>query len=105
MTLENEELCGGDLALPGAGELIMGPTVLGEVMAAGNLIWASPPYLFREHSVWLGHTFNTHDLLDKLNMYLKKALVAHCETSRSQAALEQARMSAVAQACSSCQVQ
>lgn len=34
--------------------------------------------------------------------YLKKALVAHCETSLSQAALEQARISAVAQACSSC---
>lgn len=33
---------------------------------------------------------------------LKKALVAHCETSLSQAALEQARISAVAQACSSC---
>lgn len=29
--------------------------------------------------------------------------MAHCETSRSQAALEQARMSAVAQACSSCE--
>lgn len=33
---------------------------------------------------------------------LKKALVAHCETSLSQAALEQASISAVAQACSSC---
>ena len=33
---------------------------------------------------------------------LKKALVAHCETSLSQAALEHARISAVAQACSSC---
>lgn len=33
---------------------------------------------------------------------LKKALVAHCETSLSQAALEQARIRAVAQACSSC---
>lgn len=33
---------------------------------------------------------------------LKKALVAHCETSLSQAALEQARIKAVAQACSSC---
>lgn len=31
--------------LPGAGELITGPTVLGDVMAAGNLICASPPYL------------------------------------------------------------
>lgn len=31
--------------LPGAGELITGPTVLGEVIAAGNLICASPPYL------------------------------------------------------------
>lgn len=51
MNLENEELCGGELDLPGAGELIMGPTVLGEVMAAGNLIWASPPYLFEEQSV------------------------------------------------------
>lgn len=28
----------------------MGPTVLGEVMAAGNLIWASPPYLFDQQS-------------------------------------------------------
>lgn len=51
MTMENEELCGGELDLPGAGELIMGPTVLGEVMAAGNLIWASPPYLVKEQSV------------------------------------------------------
>lgn len=33
---------------------------------------------------------------------LKKALVAHCETSLSQAELEQARISAVPQACSSC---
>lgn len=33
--------------------------------------------------------------------YLKKDLVAHCETSLSQAALEQARISAVAHACSS----
>lgn len=32
---------------------------------------------------------------------LKKALVAHWDTSLSQAALEQARMRAVAQACSS----
>lgn len=31
--------------LPGAGELITGPTVLGDAMAAGNLICASPPYL------------------------------------------------------------
>lgn len=31
--------------LPGAGELTMGPTVPGDVMAAGNLICASPPYL------------------------------------------------------------
>lgn len=31
--------------LPGAGELITGPTVPGDVMAAGNLICASPPYL------------------------------------------------------------
>lgn len=30
---------------PGAGELITGPTLLGDVMAAGNLICASPPYL------------------------------------------------------------
>lgn len=34
--------------------------------------------------------------------YLKKALVAHWETSLSQAAVEHARISAVAQACSSC---
>lgn len=33
--------------LPGAGELIIGPTVLGEAMAAGNLICASPPYLIK----------------------------------------------------------
>ncbi len=33
--------------LPGAGELITGPTVLGDAMAAGNLICASPPYLIR----------------------------------------------------------
>lgn len=33
------------LGLPVAGELIMGPTVPGDVMAAGNLICASPPYL------------------------------------------------------------
>ena len=33
------------ICLPGAGELITGPTVLGDAMAAGNLIWASPPYL------------------------------------------------------------
>lgn len=33
--------------LPGAGELITGPTVLGEAMAAGNLSCASPPYLIR----------------------------------------------------------
>lgn len=32
-------------SLPGAGELITGPTVLGDVIAAGNLICASPPYL------------------------------------------------------------
>lgn len=31
--------------LPGAGELITGPTLLGDVKAAGNLICASPPYL------------------------------------------------------------
>ena len=31
--------------VPGAGELITGPTVLGDPMAAGNLICASPPYL------------------------------------------------------------
>lgn len=33
--------------------------------------------------------------------YLKKDLVAHCDTSLSQAALEHARIRAVAQACSS----
>ena len=33
--------------LPGAGELIKGPTLLGDVRAAGNLICASPPYLIR----------------------------------------------------------
>lgn len=39
---------GRDLYIPGAGELITGPTVLGEVMAAGNLICASPPYLLKQ---------------------------------------------------------
>lgn len=33
--------------LPGAGELITGPTVLGDAKAAGNLICASPPYLIK----------------------------------------------------------
>lgn len=51
MIMENGELCEGELVSPGAGELIIGPTVLGEVRAAGNLIWASPPYLFREQCV------------------------------------------------------
>lgn len=63
--MENEEVCGGELDLPGAGELIMGPTVLGEVMAAGNLIWASPPYLFKERvsecmTDGRSHTFYAH---------------------------------------------
>jgi len=35
----------GGCYLPGAGELITGPTVLGVAIAAGNLICASPPYL------------------------------------------------------------
>lgn len=37
--------------LPGAGELITGPTVLGDPMAAGNLICASPPYLTKIQAV------------------------------------------------------
>ncbi len=41
-------------------------------------------------------------LLNNVIGYLKKALVAHCETSLSEAATEQARISAVAHACSSC---
>lgn len=86
----------------------MGPTVLGEAMAAGNLIWASPPYLLTQQSLRLERVTDGRSHFLPLvpptrpNGYLKKALVAHCETSRSQAALEQARMSAVAQACSSC---
>lgn len=86
----------------------MGPTVLGEAMAAGNLIWASPPYLLRQQSSRFECVNDGRSHFLPLvppirpNRYLKKALVAHCETSRSQAALEQARMSAVAQACSSC---
>lgn len=87
----------------------MGPTVLGEVMAAGNLIWASPPYLFEQRSSRSEcvNDRRNHILFPLLpligpNRYLKKALVAHCETSRSQAELEEARISAVAQACSSC---
>lgn len=86
----------------------MGPTVLGEVMAAGNLIWASPPYLFEQRSSRFecvndrrSHIPLPVPLIGP-NRYLKKALVAHCETSRSQAELEEARISAVAQACSSC---
>lgn len=61
---------------PGTGEPNSAPTLLGAEWAEWNLIWASPPYL-------------------------KKALVAHCDTSLSQAALEQDRIRAVAHACSS----
>lgn len=69
--------------VPGAGELITGPTLLGDPMAAGNLICASPPYLITTDK-------QTKELLlvcaqlgvrVNLSVYketdLKKALVAH----------------------------
>lgn len=79
-------------------------------MAAGNLICASPPYLInssRETSciteverVFMTET-RQYFIFYYFIRYLKKDLVAHCETSLSHAALEQARIRAVAQACSS----
>lgn len=83
-------------------------------MAAGNLICASPPYLIissRDISYItdVEHVFMTKSrgsivfcvALNSVTRYLKKDLVAHCETSLSLAALEHARIRAVAQACSS----
>lgn len=49
----------------------------------------------------LFHVLLCTGTLNSVLCYLKKDLVAHCETSLSLAALEHARISAVAQACSS----
>ena len=86
----------------------MEPAGAGVWKAEGNFICASPPYLSQSTlnvktltlSVQRGDRPNGGSV--SLLTDLKKARVAHWDTSRSHAALEQARIREVAQACSSC---